>query len=71
MALLLSGKASDSDITAKNNPIFLEAVLWIKRTNAPAPWECLPEYSGHWHNVLHSLSKNRAPYLNCYPQIMI
>ena len=46
---LLPGKASDCGVTAKNNRIFLEAVLWIARTSSP--WRDLPERFGKWHSV--------------------
>ena len=46
---LLPGKASDCDVTAKNNRLFVEAVLWIARTGAP--WRDIPECYGHWHRV--------------------
>ena len=45
----LSGKASDRGVTATNNRLFLEAVLWIARTGSP--WRDLPEYFGNWHRV--------------------
>ncbi|GAB2731432.1 hypothetical protein GCM10027172_25930 [Halomonas garicola] len=32
---LLPGKASDCGVTAKDNRLFVEAVLWIARTGAP------------------------------------
>ena len=32
---LLPGKASDRGVTAKDNRLFLEAVLWVARTGAP------------------------------------
>ena len=46
---LLPGKATDRGVTAKNNRLFLEAVLWIARTGSP--WRDLPEEFGHWHRV--------------------
>lgn len=46
---LLPGKASDRGVTAKNNRLFLEAVLWIARTGSP--WRDMPEYFGHWHRI--------------------
>ena len=44
---LLPGKASDCGVTAKNNRLFVEAVLWVARTGAP--WRDMPEHFGHWH----------------------
>lgn len=49
LAPLLPGKSSDCGVTAKNNRLFLEAILWIARTGAP--WRDLPSYYGHWHRV--------------------
>jgi transposase len=46
---LLPGKSSDCGVTAKDNRLFLEAVLWIARTGAP--WRDLPSHYGHWHRV--------------------
>ena len=46
---LLSGKKSDRGVTAKNNRLFVEAVLWINRTGSP--WRDLPTCFGHWHRV--------------------
>ena len=45
----LPGKASDRGVTATNNRLFLEAVLWIARTGSP--WRDLPECFGNWHRV--------------------
>ena len=45
----LSGKATDSGVTAKHNRLFVEAVLWIIRTGSP--WRDLPADFGHWHRV--------------------
>ena len=49
IAPLLPGKASDCGVTAQNNRVFVEAVLWIARTGAP--WRDLPASFGHWHRV--------------------
>ncbi len=46
---LLPGKASDCGVTAADNRLFLEAVLWVARTGAP--WRDLPTDFGHWHRV--------------------
>ena len=46
---LLPGKSSDCGVTASDNRLFLEAVLWIARTGAP--WRDMPTSFGHWHRV--------------------
>ena len=46
---LLPGKMSDCGVTAKNNRLFLEAVLWVARTSSP--WRDLPARFGKWHSV--------------------
>jgi transposase len=46
---LLPGKATDCGVTAKDNRLFLEAVLWIARTGAP--WRDMPQEFGYWHRV--------------------
>ena len=46
---LLPGKSSDCGVTASDNRLFLEAVLWIARTGSP--WRDLPTLFGHWHRV--------------------
>lgn len=46
---LLPGREGTPGARAKDNRLFLEAVLWIVRTGAP--WRELPEYYGYWHRV--------------------
>ena len=44
----LSGKISDAGATAKDNRLFLEAVLWRMRTGSP--WRDLPPAFGRWNS---------------------
>ena len=49
IAPLLPGKASDCGVTAKDNRLFVEAVLW--RVRAGLPWRDLPAEFGVWNSV--------------------
>ena len=46
---LLSGKATDSGMTAQDNRLFFNAVVWIMRTGCP--WADLPERFGKANTV--------------------
>ena len=46
---LLPGQAGDPGVTAKDNRLFVNAVLWIGKTGAP--WRDLPERFGPWDSV--------------------
>ena len=54
---MLPGKTTDSGGTAKNNRLFLEAVLWIGRTRLP--WRDLPPELGNWHATFTRFSRWR------------
>ena len=45
----LPGQAGDPGVTAKDNRLFVNAVLWIAKTGAP--WRDLPERFGPWDSV--------------------
>lgn len=45
----LPGKASDVGVTARNNRLFLESVLWRVRTGSP--WRDLPQVFGNWNSA--------------------
>lgn len=47
--MLLPGKATDRGVTASDNRLFLEAVLWRVRTGLP--WRDLPDDFGNWNSV--------------------
>jgi transposase len=46
---LLPGQDGDPGVTAKDNRLFINAVLWIGRTGAP--WADLPERFGKYNSV--------------------
>lgn len=49
VAPLLSGKVTDCGVTAKDNRLFFNAVVWIMRTGCP--WADLPERFGKPNSV--------------------
>ena len=46
---LLPGQPGHPGVTAQDNRLFLDAVLWIAKTGAP--WRDLPERFGNWNSV--------------------
>jgi transposase len=52
---LLPGKAGDPGKTAKDNRLFVNAVLWRGKTGAP--WRDLPERFGKWNSVFQRFNR--------------
>jgi transposase len=46
---LLPGQPGQRGVTAKDNRLFIDAVLWIAKTGAP--WRDLPERFGNWNST--------------------
>ena len=46
---LLPGREESVGVTAKDNRLFINAVIWIFKTGAP--WRDLPERFGNWGSV--------------------
>jgi len=51
----LPGKKRDPGRTARNNRLFVDAVLWIARTGAH--WRELPEQFGAWNSVFQRYNR--------------
>ena len=52
---MLPGREGHVGVTAQDNRIFFNGVLWIFKTGAP--WRDLPERYGHWKNVHRRFSR--------------
>lgn len=52
---LLPGQEGDPGVTAKDNRLFVNAILWIARTGAP--WRDLPERFGNWNSVFQRFNR--------------
>lgn len=52
---LLPGKEGDPGATAKDNRLFINAVVWIAKTGAP--WRDLPERFGNWNSVFQRFNR--------------
>jgi len=46
---LLPGKATDRGVTANDNRLFVDAILFVKKTGTP--WRDTPERFGKWNSV--------------------
>ena len=55
IAHLLAGKPEDPGATARDNRLFMDAVLWIARTGAP--WPDLPERFGKPDSVYQRFNR--------------
>lgn len=51
----LPGKEGDPGATAKDNRLFVNAVMWIAKTGAP--WRDLPERFGNWNSVFQRFNR--------------
>ena len=52
---LLPGREGHVGVTAKDNRLFVEAVLW--RYHTGSPWRDLPERFGDWKNTHRRFSR--------------
>ena len=52
---LLPGKPGDPGVTAKDNRLFINAIMYVAKTGIP--WRDLPERFGPWHNVFQRFNR--------------
>ena len=52
---LLPGREESAGVTAKDNRLFVNAVIWIFKTGSP--WRDLPERFGKWSSVHRRFSR--------------
>jgi transposase len=52
---LLPGQQGDPGATAKDNRLFVNAIMWIAKTGAP--WRDLPERFGNWNSVFQRFNR--------------
>jgi len=52
---LVPGKVTDCGVTADDNRLFVDGVLWIARTGSP--WRDLPSGFGKWNSVYVRFSR--------------
>jgi transposase len=52
---MLPGQEGDPGVTAKDNRLFVNAVVWIAKTGAP--WRDLPDRFGNWNSVFQRFNR--------------
>ena len=55
LAHLLPGRRGQPGRPARDNRLFLDAVIWVARTGAP--WRDLPERFGRWNTAFRRFSR--------------
>jgi transposase len=51
----LPGQEGDAGATAKDNRLFVNAIMWIAKTGAP--WRDLPERFGKWNSIFQRFNR--------------